>query len=308
MEAWQIILIIFGVLLLIFAIFLIAKSIVIVPETQFVVIQKFGKFTKILERGFHMIIPVIEKIAVRDNCKEKVFDFPAQSVITRDNATIKVDTVVYLKIVDPKLYAYGVEKPIFAIEMLTATTLRNLIGELELDESLTSREIINAKLTRILDEASDSWGIKVNRVEIQNITPPKEVQEAMIRQMQAERDKRAKILEAEGIKQSLILKASGEKESTILNAEAKKKETILEAEAKKEKFILEAEGEREAIDLINNSKLNPYILQLKAIQQLKELANGKATKIIIPPNLADVTKVIAAGASIFEEVTNKPKN
>ncbi|QGZ97441.1 peptidase [Mycoplasma sp. NEAQ87857] len=294
-----------GAIVLIIGIIALFKSIVIIPETSFAIIQRLGKFNRIIERGIHLIIPFIDKVAVKDNSKEKVFDFPAQSVITRDNATIKVDTVVYLKIVDPKLYAYGAERPIVAIEMLTATTLRNLFGELELDESLTSREIINAKLTRILDEASDNWGIKVNRVEIQNITPPKEVQEAMIRQMQAERDKRARILEAEGIKQSLVLKALGEKESTILSAEAKKRQIVLDAEAKKEKFVLEAQGQKQAIDMINSANLNPNYLQYKAIEQIKELANGKATKIIIPPNLAEVSKVIATGSEIFESTKDK---
>ncbi|TNK81966.1 SPFH domain-containing protein, partial [Mycoplasmopsis pullorum] len=211
------------------------KTLKIVSERDFYVVERLGKYNRTLTRGIRFLIPFFEKIVVRDNIKEKVFDFPAQSVITKDNATIKVDTVVYLQITDPKLFAYGAEQPFRAIENLTSTTLRNLIGELELDESLTSREMINSKLTNILDNASDAWGIKVNRIEIQNITPPHEVQEAMIRQMQAERDKRAQILEAEGIRQSKILKAQGEKESKILNAEAEKREMILKAEADKEK-------------------------------------------------------------------------
>ncbi|MFV8401040.1 SPFH domain-containing protein [Mycoplasma sp. 005V] len=291
---------IFGLIFLIILIVGLVKSIVIVQETNFVIVQRLGKYHKTLGKGLHFIIPFLDRKALVENFKEKVMDFPAQSVITKDNATIKVDTVIYLKIVDAQLFAYGAERPWLAIENLTATTLRNLIGEIELDESLTSREIINAKLTKILDAASDPWGIKVNRIEIQNIIPPREVQEAMVRQMQAERDKRANILEAEGIRQSLILKAQGEKESTILNAEAEKQQKILQAEAEKQKRILEAQGEKEAIELINSAGINEAFLRLKSIQEWSEIANGQATKIILPPNLADVASVVAAGAEILK--------
>ncbi|SJZ47424.1 SPFH domain-containing protein [Mycoplasmopsis verecunda] len=298
---------IFGVIFLGLLIAAIVKSIVIVPETNFVIIQRFGKYRKTLHKGLHFIVPFIDEKALVENFKEKVMDFPAQSVITKDNATIKVDTVVYLKIVDAQLFAYGAERPYLAIESLTATTLRNLIGEIELDESLTSREIINAKLTKILDIASDPWGIKVNRIEIQDIIPPREVQEAMIRQMQAERNKRANILEAEGIRQSQILKAQGEKESTILNAEASKQQKILEAEAERQKRILEAQGEKEAIELINSAGINESFLRLKSIQEWTTIANGTATKIILPPNLADVASVVAAGTEVFKSMDDKKR-
>ncbi|APJ38665.1 SPFH domain-containing protein [Mycoplasmopsis pullorum] len=279
------------------------KTLKIVSERDFYVVERLGKYNRTLTRGIRFLIPFFEKIVVRDNIKEKVFDFPAQSVITKDNATIKVDTVVYLQITDPKLFAYGAEQPFRAIENLTSTTLRNLIGELELDESLTSREMINSKLTNILDNASDAWGIKVNRIEIQNITPPHEVQEAMIRQMQAERDKRAQILEAEGIRQSKILKAQGEKESKILNAEAEKREMILKAEADKEKSILEAQGKKQAIELLNSSNISNEVLNLKAIEQLGILANGNSTKIILPPNLSSIASTMVTAAEIFKEET-----
>ncbi|WLP85360.1 SPFH domain-containing protein [Mycoplasma seminis] len=298
---------IFGLIILIVLLVGLIKSIVIVSETNFVIVQRLGKYHKTLRKGLHFIIPYLDQCALKENFKEKVMDFPAQSVITKDNATIKVDTVIYLKIVDAELFAYGAERPWLAIENLTATTLRNLIGEIELDESLTSREIINAKLTKILDAASDPWGIKVNRIEIQDIIPPREVQEAMIRQMQAERNKRANILEAEGIRQSQILKAQGEKESTILRAEASKQQRILEAEAEKQKRILEAQGEKQAIELINSAGINEAFLRLKSIQEWSEIANGQATKIILPPNLADVASVVAAGTEVFKSTEKKTK-
>ncbi|VEU58722.1 SPFH domain-containing protein [Mycoplasmopsis gallinacea] len=289
------------------AVIILVSTIKIVSETNFYVVERFGRYHKILFKGLHFLVPFIERVVVKDSIKEKVFDFPAQSVITKDNATIKIDTVVYLKIEDPKLFAYGAENPIRAIEALVSTTLRNLIGELELDESLTSREIINSKLTSILDKASDSWGIKVNRVELQNIIPPHEVQEAMVRQMQAERDKRAQILEAEGIRQSEILKAQGYKESKILNAEANKRALILEAEAQKEKSILEAQGKKQAIELLNASEISAQVLNYKAIEELGNLANGRATKIIIPPNLGDVASSMAVAKAVLEEKESKEK-
>ncbi|MBN0919108.1 SPFH domain-containing protein [[Mycoplasma] gypis] len=298
---------VFGVSLFIIVLCLLISSIKIVPETNFWVVQRLGKYHKTLNKGVNFIVPIIDKVVVKENLKEKVLDFPAQSVITKDNATIRVDTVVYLKIFDPKLYSYGAETPLKAIENLVATTLRNLIGELELDQSLTSREVINSKLTKVLDEASDPWGIRVNRVEIQNIIPPKEVEQAMIRQMQAEREKRARILEAEGIKQSLILNAQGNKESTILNAEAVKERMILQAQAEKEKSILEAEGKRRAIELLNEANINDKILQYKALDEIKTLANGTATKIIIPPNLKDVASTMAVAKEVLFEDKNNEK-
>lgn len=290
-----------GLFFLILLIIFLAMGIKVVNETDFLIIERFGKYRTTLHKGINFIVPIIDKIRIKDNTKEKVFDFPAQQVITKDNATILVDTVVYLKIQDPKLFAYGAEKPIVAIRNLTSTTLRNLIGELELDQSLTSRDTINSKLTAILDRASDPWGIKVNRIELQNIMPPKEVQEAMIRQMQAERDRRAKILEAEGIRESEILKAQGYKESLILKAEANKRKIILEAEAIKEQLTLEAEGKKSALELLNQSPINESILQLKAIEQLGTLANGNATKIILPPNLKDVASSMAVAQAVIEK-------
>ncbi|MGX9358368.1 SPFH domain-containing protein [Mycoplasma sp. 128] len=292
--------IVFGFLALL-VIVLLCLSIKIVPETYFWIVQRLGKYHRTLEKGVNFIFPIIDRVVVKENIKEKVFDFPVQSVITKDNATIKVDTVVYLKIFDAKLYSYGAENPFKAIENLVATTLRNLIGELELDQSLTSREIINAKLTKTLDEASDAWGIRVNRVEIQNIIPPKEVEQAMIRQMQAERDKRARILESEGIKQSLILNAQGNRESVILNAEAAKEKIILQAEAEKQRILLEAQAKKQSIELLNEAKISKEVLQYKALDEIKTLANGTATKIIIPPNLSEIAKIMAVGKEVFQD-------
>ncbi|VEU75936.1 SPFH domain-containing protein [Mycoplasmopsis columboralis] len=294
-----------GVLLLIVLIVVLFSTLFIVNETNFYIIERLGKFNRIATKGVNFKFPFIERIALKENLKEKVIDFPAINAITRDNATIKVDAVIYLKVVDPKLFAYGAERPFLAIEALTATTLRNLIGELELDESLTSRETVNAKLTTILDLASDAWGIKVNRVEIQNIAPPTEVQEAMTRQMQAERDKRAIILAAEGTKQSEILRAQAQKESHILRAEGEKASKILAAEAERERQILEAKGQQEALELLSKSTINSKLLQLKSIEQLGVLANGKATKIIVPPNLSEVVKTMAAAGEVFRNNEEK---
>ncbi|MEA4162458.1 SPFH domain-containing protein [Mycoplasma sp. 4404] len=264
-------------------------SVRIVSETNFCIVERLGKYKKTMTKGVNFMAPYIDKIRVKNNFKEKVFDYPAQHVITKDNATIQVDTTVYLKIFDPKLFAYGAEDPFLAIEFLTSTTLRNLIGELELDEALTSREIINAKLTKILDEASDAWGIKVKRIEIQNIIPPKEVQEAMTKQMQAERIKRAQILEASAEKESKILRAQGEYESTILRAKAEK-----------ESMIERATGKKQAIELITTANISTEYLQLQSIEQLEKLANGHATKIIIPPNLADVAKSMSVAKEVLD--------
>ncbi|MEA4115621.1 SPFH domain-containing protein [Mycoplasma sp. 744] len=288
------------ILILLLLITFLALSIVIVRETNFLVIERLGKYNRTLKNGIHFKWPFIEKVVLKENFKEKVFDFPAQLVITKDNVTMLIDTVVFLKIMDAKLFAYGAEKPILAIENLTATTLRNLIGELELDESLTSRETVNGKLTSILEKESDAWGIHVKRVEIQNIKPPTEVQEAMIRQMRAEREKRAAILEAEGLKHSEILKAEAIKEKMILEAQGEKENQILLAQAQKEKEILFAQGQKQALELLNSVEINPAILQLKSIEQLSTLANGNATKIILPPNLGEITKIIATGSELIE--------
>lgn len=288
MSPALIVILVITVLAILFLLLLIIKGIKIVPQSHFFVIERLGKYNKTLNNGLHFIVPFIDKVSKRENFKEKVFDFPAQDVITKDNATIKVDTVVYLQITDPKLFTYGAEQPKKAIENLSATTLRNLLGELELDETLTSRDTINTKLADILDAASDSWGIKVHRVELKNILPPKDIQTAMEKQMRAEREKRANILEAEGFKLSAILEAEGKKQAAVLNAEAIK-----------EASILEAEGQRQAIDLLNRATLSKDILTLKSIEQLGKLADGKATKIIIPPNLATVAGTMATMGELF---------
>lgn len=265
-------------------------SIKIVPQTSFYVIERFGVYKKVWNTGIHVKIPFIDRVALKGNYKEKVSDYEPQDVITKDNVLITVDTVVFYQITDAKLYTYGAENPNLALEKLSATTLRNLLGELDLDHTLTSREIVNNKLTSILDEASDAWGIKVNRVEVKNITPPKDVQKAMEKQMQAEREKRANILEAEG-----------RKEASIKIAEGRSKALILEAEAHKEAKILKAQAEREAIELITSAKITPEYLKYQSIEGLKTLADGNATKIIIPPNLADIASTMSVAAEMFND-------
>ncbi|WP_391592076.1 SFPH/Band 7/PHB domain-containing protein [[Mycoplasma] cavipharyngis] len=291
----------FLVLFLLFLILSVVFSIKIVAQADFVVVERLGKYSRTLTTGLNFIIPWIERVVLRENLKEKVFDFSKQDVITKDNATIKVDTVVYLQITDPKLFVYGVEHPIAAVENLTATTLRNLLGELELDQTLTSRETVNSKLTIILDEASDSWGIKVNRVELKNIIPPFEIQSAMEKQMRAEREKRANILEAEGFKAAAILKAEGEKEATILSAQARKQSQILQAEAVKESEILVAEGQKKAIEMLKNAELDKKVLVWKSLEQIEKVANGKATKIIIPPNLQNLAGTMATLGTVLND-------
>ncbi|VEU75657.1 membrane protease subunits, stomatin/prohibitin-like protein [Mycoplasmopsis maculosa] len=284
---------------------LLLSGIRIVSQSNFAVVERLGKYSRSLKNGLNFIIPIIEKIVLKENYKEKVLDFPEQDVITKDNAGIKVDTVVYLTIVDPKLFAYGAENPMKAIENLSATTLRNLLGELELDETLTSRDTINSKLTLILDEASDSWGIKVHRVEIKNIIPPFDIQNAMEKQMRAEREKRANILEAEGKKAAAILIAEGEKESEILKAEGEKESLILKAQADKEAEILKAEGQKKGIILLTETTINKDILVLKSIEQLGKLAEGKATKIIIPPNLNNIASLMSTASELLDKKIEK---
>lgn len=300
-QSAQVILFIILGIIIIFIVFSLILSIKIIQQSEFAVVTRIGKYKKTLNNGLNFIIPFIDRIIKRENYKEKVLDFPEQDIITKDNAGIKVDTVVYLQITDPEKFVFGAENPMRAIENLAATTLRNLLGELELDETLTSRDTINSKLTYILDEASDPWGLKVHRVEIKNIIPPRDIQSAMEKQMRAEREKRANILEAEGQKLALVLKAEGEKASEILKAEAKKQAQILNAEAIKESEILEAEGQRQAINLLNEANLNPQILTYKSLEQLGKLANGQATKIILPPNLTDVAKTMAVASEMFKE-------
>ncbi len=274
----------------------IAKNIRIVPQSFAYVIERLGVYSTTWQTGLHIKIPFIERVAKKISLKEQVVDFEPQAVITKDNVTIQIDTVVFYQITDPKLYSYGVENPIIAIENLSATTLRNIIGELELDNTLTSRDTINAKIRVILDEATDAWGIKVNRVELKNIIPPREIQNAMEKQMKAERERRESILRAEGEKQSKILVAEGHKESKILEAEADKQSAILHAEAVKEAKIREAEGEAAAIEtvqkasadairLLNEANANDAVLKLKALEAFAKAADGQATKIIIPSEI-----------------------
>ena len=309
---------IIGAILLVIFILIIANF-KIVPQAQVYVVERLGAFNRELHTGPHMIIPVIDKIAKKVTIKEQVADFKPQPVITKDNVTMQIDTVVFFQITNAKLYTYGVERPIAAIENLTATTLRNIIGEMELDATLTSRDTINTKITVILDEATDRWGIKVNRVELKNIIPPREIQDAMEKQMKAERERREKILQAEGEKKSQILVAEGEKESKILKAEADKQAEILKAEAEKEALILratavkeqkmlEAEGEAQAIEKVqtalaeslvklNQANPNPQVIQLKSLEAFAKAADGKSTKIIIPSEiqgLAGLTEGIKA--------------
>lgn len=278
---------------------LILTNIRVVPQSKAYVIERLGAYDKTWETGLHVKIPFIDRIAKIVSLKEQVVDFKPQPVITKDNVTMQIDTVVFYEITDPKLYTYGVESPISAIENLSATTLRNIIGELELDSTLTSRDTINAKIRVILDEATDPWGIKVNRVELKNIIPPREIQDAMEKQMKAERERREAILRAEGEKQSRILVAEGHKESKILEAEAEKQSAILQAEAVKEAKIREAEGEAEAITkvqeanaqaikMLNEANANDAVLKLKAMEAFAKAADGQATKIIIPSEIQSV--------------------
>ena len=268
----------------------------IVQQSQAYVIERLGAFREVWSVGWHMKWPFIERIAKKVSLKEQVLDYPPQAVITKDNVTMQIDTVVYFQITDPKLYTYGVEHPMLAMETLTATTLRNIIGDLELDQTLTSRDVINTKMRAILDEATDPWGIKVNRVELKNILPPADIQNSMEKQMKAERDRRQAILQAEGQKKSAILIAEGEKESAILKASAEKEAAILRAEAEQQAAILKADGEAQAIlrvqqaladslEMLNEKAPNDQVLKLKSIEAMQVVANGQATKIIIPSEM-----------------------
>ena len=275
---------------------LIVSNIVVVQQSRAYVIERLGAFNEVWGVGIHVKIPFIDRIAKRVSLKEQVLDYPPQPVITKDNVTMQIDTVVYFQITDPKLYAYGVEQPMMAMETLTATTLRNIIGDLELDQTLTSRDVINTKMRAILDVATDPWGIKVNRVELKNILPPQDIQTSMEKQMKAERDRRQAILQAEGQKKSAILIAEGERESAILKADAEKQAAILKAEAEQQAAILKADGEAQAImavqkaladslALLNEKAPNDSVLKLKAIEAMQKVADGQATKIIIPSEL-----------------------
>ena len=276
------------IIILILVAIIVIPNIKIVPQAKAYVIERVGSYFETWQHGLHLKIPFLDRIASQVTLKEIVKDFDPQPVITKDNVTMQIDTVVYFQITDPKLYTYGVENPINAIENLTATTLRNIIGELELDQTLTSRDIINTKMRTILDEATDPWGIKVNRVEVKNILPPRDIQEAMEKQMRAERERREKILQAEGEKKSSILIAEGEKESAILRAEAKKQAQIKEAEGEAEALLKLKNAEAEGIKIIRESNPNDKIITMKSLEALEAVANGQATKIIIPSDLQNI--------------------
>ena len=287
------------VILLIIAVIIIASCVNIVPQAKAYVVERLGGYQATWDVGIHFKIPLIDKVAKRVILKEQVADFPPQPVITKDNVTMRIDTVIFFQITDPKLYCYGVDNPLMAIENLSATTLRNIIGDLELDQTLTSRETINTQMRASLDEATDPWGIKVNRVELKNIIPPKEIQDAMERQMKAEREKREAILRSQGEKESAILVAQGKKESAILDAEAEKQAAILRAEAKKEAVIREAEGQAEAIrqvqqakadgiKMLNDSNATEAVIKLKSLEAFADAADGQATKIIIPSEIQGI--------------------
>ena len=294
---WPIFLIILGIILII----ILFSSIKIVRQSTAVVVERLGKYHKTLTTGFHMVTPFIDRCRDWINLKEQVLDFKPQPVITKDNVTMQIDTVVYIQITDPKLYEYGVDRPLFAIENLTATTLRNIVGELELDETLTSRDTVNAKMRIILDEATDPWGIKVNRVELKNILPPRDIQDAMEKQMRAERERREKILQAEGEKKSTVLVAEGKKAAAILDAEAEKEANIVRAEGQKAALIAEAEGSARAIELINNANPTAAYVTLQGYEALKVMANGESTKIIVPSELQNVSGLLTSVTEIIKD-------
>ncbi|HIY33016.1 MAG TPA: SPFH/Band 7/PHB domain protein [Candidatus Evtepia faecavium] len=273
------------IVLLVIVLVILARCIRVVQQSKAYIIERLGAFHTVWGVGLHFKIPFIDRIVRVVSLKEQVADFPPQPVITKDNVTMQIDTILYFQITDPKLYAYGVENPMNAIENLTATTLRNIIGELELDQSLTSRDVINARMRAILDEATDPWGIKVNRVELKNILPPKDIQNAMEKQMRAERERREQILQAEGQKQSQILVAQGEKEAVILRADGEKQARIMEAEAEAAAILRVNEAMADALKLLNESNPNDAVIKLKALEAFQAAANGKSTKIIIPSEI-----------------------
>ena len=305
--------VVFLIVIIVIAVWVLASCVRIVPQAYAVILERLGAYQATWSTGIHFKVPFIERVARKVNLKEQVVDFPPQPVITKDNVTMQIDTVVFFQITDPKLYTYGVENPIMAIENLSATTLRNIIGDMELDETLTSRETINTKMRASLDEATDPWGIKVNRVELKNIIPPAAIQDAMEKQMKAERERREAILIAEGQKKSTILVAEGKKQSAILDAEAEKQAAILRAEAQKERMIKEAEGQAEAVLKVQNANAegirmireagaDEAVLTLKSLEALKDMAEGKATKIIVP---SDLQGLAGLATSLKEIMTEK---
>ena len=306
--------VVFLIVIIVIAVWVLASCVRIVPQAYAVILERLGAYQATWSTGIHFKVPFIERVARKVNLKEQVVDFPPQPVITKDNVTMQIDTVVFFQITDPKLYTYGVENPIMAIENLSATTLRNIIGDMELDETLTSRETINTKMRASLDEATDPWGTKVNRVELKNIIPPAAIQDAMEKQMKAERERREAILIAEGQKKSTILVAEGKKQSAILDAEAEKQAAILRAEAQKERMIKEAEGQAEAVLKVQNANAegirmireagaDEAVLTLKSLEAFARAADGKATKIIIPSDIQG----IAGLASSLKEIVTDPK-
>ena len=302
------------VVIAVLALIIVISNIHIVQQSRAYVIERLGAFSKVWQVGMHVKVPFIERVAKKVSLKEQVLDYPPQPVITKDNVTMQIDTVVYYQITDPRLYTYGVERPMMAMETLTATTLRNIIGDLELDQTLTSRDVINTKMRSILDEATDPWGIKVNRVELKNILPPQDIQNSMEKQMKAERDRRQAILQAEGTKRSQILVAEGEKEAAILKADAEKQAAILKAEAEKQAAILKADGEAQAImavqkamadslALLNEKAPNDQVIKLKALEAMQKVADGKATKIIIPSELQGLAGMASGLVESVKETT-----
>ena len=283
---------------------ILASGIKIIPQSKAIVVERLGAYNRTIQTGLHYVIPIFERVANVVSLKERVSDFAPQPVITKDNVTMQIDTVVYLQITDSKLYTYGVENPVNAIENLTATTLRNIIGELELDETLTSRDVINAKMRAILDEATDPWGIKVNRVEVKNILPPKDIQEAMEKQMMAERERREAILKAEGEKKAAILIAEGEKESAILRADAKRETHIREAEGEATAILKIQEATAEGLKLLKSAGMDDAVLKYKSYEAMVKVANGNATKIIVPSELQNLATI----GTTINEMIDKPKD
>ena len=295
------------ILIVILILAVIAANVRVVQQSKAVVVERLGAFHAVWGVGLHLKLPFIERIAKTVSLKEQVVDFDPQPVITKDNVTMQIDTVIYFQITDPKLYTYGVEHPMSAIENLTATTLRNIIGDLELDQSLTSRDHINTQMRSILDEATDPWGIKVNRVELKNIMPPRDIQESMEKQMRAERERREAILQAEGQKQSQILVAEGEKQSAILRADAARQAAILEAEGKAQAILKVQQATADALKLLNDAAPNDQVVKLKALEAFQAAADGRATKIIIPSEIQGLAGLCATAKSVFDSVEpNKP--
>ena len=294
------------IILIILIILILASNIKVVQQSKAYVVERLGAFHSVWGVGIHFKVPFIEKVAKVVSLKEQVVDFAPQPVITKDNVTMQIDTVIYFQITDPKLYTYGVEHPMSAIENLTATTLRNIIGELELDQTLTSRDIINTKMRMLLDEATDPWGIKVGRVELKNIIPPREIQDAMEKQMKAERERRESILQAEGQKQSQILVAEGEKQSLILRAEAAKEAAIKKAEGEAEAILKVQQATAEALKLLNEAAPNDQVVKIKALEAFQAVADGKATKIIIPSEIQGLAGLCASAKALLESDVKDP--